>query len=88
MYADTGTPLGRSPPDPLPTRFPSGTRRLNVIVVFNGLPPGNPTFGYRLLSGEGPMDARPPAGEDGLAATSMTIATPPALVLFAEAPHN
>jgi hypothetical protein len=86
VYVDTEMPLGRAAPDPLPTRFPSGTRRLNVVVVLDGIPSGNPTFGYRLLSREGPVDARPPANEDGLAATSITIDSPPALVLFAEGP--
>jgi uncharacterized protein (TIGR03067 family) len=88
VYVDTASPLGRVGPLQLPTVFPSGTSQLNVLIEFDGRPPGGTTAGYTVLSSQGLINTSPPANKSGYAATSMTIDSPPALCLFATAPGS
>jgi len=87
VYVDTSIPFGKPPPDPLPVCFPSGTKRLNLIIVLKSRPFGEMVAGYRILSNTGTLNTQPKADESGYAASSMSIQSPLlALILFADAP--
>jgi hypothetical protein len=83
VYVDTSIAFGKPPPDPLPVSFPSGTKKLNLIVVLERPLSGEINAGYRISSNAGPLDTRPRADASGYTPASM--GTESSLIMFAEA---